>query len=176
MYILRKTTLFLFLLVTLFSCKKDSVTDAPQWKRSGEEIIIRTPAEPRSLNPFFAILDRNSTLIVQSMRQYLKYIDPESLENVNVLLASDPIVRQENKEGKDWWVYDLEIKEDARWDDGSSITGTDYLFTIKSIINPSASTVRIKPYLVSIKDIVISSDNPKKNRFLYECREPGCGN
>jgi len=57
---------------------------------------------------------------------------------------------------------DYEIKEDAKWDNGTPITANDYIFTIKSILNPKTNCEHLKSYYDWVGDIVVDATNPKK--------------
>ncbi len=50
----------------------------------------------------------------------------------------------------------FEFKDDAKWDNGTPITGDDYLFTIKSIINPKTNCEHLKGYYSWLGDIQLS--------------------
>ena len=57
---------------------------------------------------------------------------------------------------------DYEIREEAKWDNGTPITGNDYIFTIKAILNPKTNCEHLKSYYHWVGDIIVDKDNPKK--------------
>ena len=56
-----------------------------------------------------------------------------------------------------------EIKEDAAWDDGTPITGADFIFSLKALRCPGVDgSVRLKPYYDFVSAIKVDASNPKK--------------
>jgi peptide/nickel transport system substrate-binding protein len=58
--------------------------------------------------------------------------------------------------------YTLEFREDAKWDNGTPITGKDFLFSLKAIKHPGTNTATYKSYVQWISDIVVDPDNERK--------------
>jgi len=57
---------------------------------------------------------------------------------------------------------DFELREEAAWDNGTPMTGHDYAFTLKAILNPKTNCQPLKPYFDWLYDVVVDSTNPKK--------------
>jgi peptide/nickel transport system substrate-binding protein len=61
---------------------------------------------------------------------------------------------------------DYEIREEAKWDNNTPITGYDYAFTIKSILNPKTNCEHLKSFYSWVGDIIVDPNNPKKYTVL----------
>jgi ABC-type transport system substrate-binding protein len=62
--------------------------------------------------------------------------------------------------------YTFEIHEEAVWDNGTPITGYDYAFTIKSILNPKVNAAHVRGYIEFISDVIVDPENPKNLQYL----------
>ncbi|MFZ1704912.1 MAG: ABC transporter substrate-binding protein [Saprospiraceae bacterium] len=58
--------------------------------------------------------------------------------------------------------YDIEIKPEAVWEDGSPITSKDYIFTLKSILLPLNNTARYRDVLQNILHVESNPTDLKK--------------
>jgi len=169
--------LFVFLLLGLGGCRFDSdstktndpvLENQDAWERSGNEAIIRIPSEPRSLNPAFA-LDSYSLFSLRQVMQYLLFLDPQTGQ-LSPQLAVDfpssaPIAEGPFAGGT---AYTFEINPEATWDNGSPVTGYDYAFSIKAILNPKVPAARLRPYLDPIGEVEIDAQNPRKFTVLTD--------
>ncbi len=156
---------FALLSLFVFSCKSEP--SGKSWKRSGPEIALRIPAEPTGLNPLLAF-DANSTPIQRYLYQFLEDLDPTTGRFEPQLLRQKPLIT-ELDDGR--VRYDFEIRPEAVWDDGKPITGYDYLFTLKMVLNPHIQASHIfRPYLDFVDRIEIDSDHPR--RFFAIAKEP----
>ncbi|MBR9921891.1 MAG: hypothetical protein GYB31_13705 [Bacteroidetes bacterium] len=164
--------LFLFtVLILANACKTDPKTeDQTDWKRSGNEMVIRLESEPNGLNPVINVFNRYSSQVIQDMFQYLMIIDPVELELIPVLLKSKPemeVIAEGPMAGGT--VYHFEILEEAVWTDGKPVTAKDYEFTLKAVLNPALPLQQLRAYFSSVADMKIDPDNPKKfSVFLDE--------
>lgn len=57
---------------------------------------------------------------------------------------------------------DYEFRPEAKWDNGTPVTADDYIFTMKTILNPKTNTGGLKTNFEYIGDIVKDSLNPRK--------------
>lgn len=57
---------------------------------------------------------------------------------------------------------DFEIRPEAAWDNGTPITAKDYIFTLKTILNPKTNCQPLKPYYDWLNNVEVDSANPKK--------------
>ncbi|MBK7406918.1 MAG: hypothetical protein IPJ40_01880 [Saprospirales bacterium] len=154
------------LLLSVTNCKSDK-KPVTNWKRTSNELVIRLAAEPGGLNPVLSLTDQYATQVMRHLFLYLMTIDPQTgqLEPSLVIAAPkiDPIT-----EGP--WAgglrYSFEIRPEAHWDNGTPITGNDYVFALKAALNPKVPAQRIRPYLGMIKDVEVNAANPKKFSVL----------
>ncbi|MEM1220752.1 MAG: ABC transporter substrate-binding protein [Bacteroidota bacterium] len=169
--------LFVFLLVGLGGCRQDGASTDPtdsvlelqdSWERSGNEAIIRIPSEPRSLNPAFA-LDSYSLFSLRQVMQYLLFLDPETGQ-LSPQLALDFPTSTPIEDGPfaGGTAYTFEIHPEATWDNGTPVTGNDYAFSIKAILNPKVPAARLRPYLDPIGEVEVDSENPRKFTVLTD--------
>lgn len=131
-------------------------------EKSTGALAIRLAAEPDRLLPPLTT-SGYARVVHQNMYQYLLVQDPETFEYVPQLAKDKPEVEQIDENTT---AYTYEIFQEASWDDGTPVTAEDYVFTLKTILNPKVPASRYRPYLAFIKDIKIDSENPK--RFTVE--------
>ena len=142
----------------LLGCKQDEVLP------SRDSINIFLPIDPERLNPVY---DSRST--AREVYQYL-YVPvgdfhPETLELFPILIKSIPNVEKDSEEKS---FFDIEIIDDAKWADGTKITGADYAFTVKSVSLPLTSPKGWKSILTYIQDIIVDENNPNKVRVYVD--------
>ncbi len=152
---MRKSDLLFLLLSGLFvvACRTNSSEDA---------IKIRLAAEPDKLNPLLTVLEQ-STQICNKMFLPLMDYDATTLDLVPVLAAKTPtqtVIDTGAMAGTT--AIDYEIRAEAVWDNNSPITGNDYVFSVKAIMNPNVANGQIKSYVEHIRDIKVDATNPKK--------------
>jgi peptide/nickel transport system substrate-binding protein len=153
----------LFGLLVLSSCETEPKQEETiNWKRTTNEVILRLDESPDRLNPVLATT-AYATEVQQQIFSYLLTVNPVTLEFIPQLAKAWP----EEEEVTDGpfaggMSYTFDIFEEAVWDDGSPVTGEDFIFTVKTIFVPQLSTQRIRPYLAMIKDVVLDKDNPKR--------------
>ena len=168
---MKNNLLFLTLLcIGLFvttSCKTDTKGDVntdPGKEVIKEEftVVVRLRAEPDRLNPMLTTRGFSTQVCFYMFPTILDY-DPFTEKLSPVLAKSRPVVEEITEgERKGWTKYSYEILDEAVWDDGSPVTGKDYLFTMKTLFNPHVGSGPYRPYLSLIKDIVLDPENPKK--------------
>ncbi len=146
----------LFCILLLFGCESKK-NDLPEnW------VTVRLAAEPDRLNPILSTSGYSSQVESHLFLPLLDF-DPESLELIPFLATSRPqiteIVEGENQGGI---AYTFEIQPEAVWDDGKPVTATDYVFTMKAILNPKVESPAFRAYFNFLKDIKIDPSNPKK--------------
>ena len=160
---------FLCLATILFvvSCKSDPKTDSnPSDLLVNSTVSTRLDAEPDNLSPFLARTAVARTVFRNIYSTLLEY-DPYQLDLTPVLAKAKPVINKDKQTGN--YTYSYEIRDEAKWDDGSPITGEDYVFTIKAIFNPKVGS-RYKPALDFIGDVKVDASNPKKfTVYTKEC-------
>lgn len=143
--------------LSIFGCKENKI-------ESTNDIVIRLANEPEHIHP---ILFPNA--LAREVYQYifnpLAEINSETLELDALLLTRIPELTVDG-EGK--FKMEAEIKPEASWEDGSPVTGYDYLFTIKMIKHPLTGADAYRPSVEAISDIIINSTNPKKFTIIFD--------
>lgn len=147
--------LFFAFLFVFQSCTKE--TEVKTYDRNGNNVVVRIPADIRTLNPTFAF-DAYSLLILRTINQYLATYDLETQKIVPVLLKDLATISEEDGIVS----YSMEIRQEAKWDDGSEITANDVLNSYKMLFNPMSKPSPYKPYLDFVEDFEVDQSNPKK--------------
>ncbi len=159
---------FLFLLfatLSFFSCRTDPAKSETISVAATEAVITsRLRADPTSLNPMMTYqgIDlKVANNIFQTMIEY----DPYDLNLKPVLAKAMPTVSYIEEDGKVIGTkYDYEIKPDAKWENGQPVLASDYVFTLKLVMNPKMGgpTTAYRGLLQVISDVTVDSENPKK--------------
>ncbi|MFY7862250.1 MAG: ABC transporter substrate-binding protein [Chitinophagales bacterium] len=142
--------------IALFSCKdKKPVDDGV--------VTVRIGSDPGNLN----YTNTNSATAVMIAEFIFGQVNSGEVDgNFKLLpyLTNDLGTISEINEGewKGGMRLDYEIRPEARWDNGTSITADDYIFTVKAILNPKTNCEGIKTFYDWVGDIVKDSTNPRK--------------
>ena len=146
---------FLFILLAS-GCKSD--------KNVREfEMNIRLKEDPARMNPLFH-LGVVGRLVHQYIFLPLADFHPYHYQLTPILIEAIP-EKQLSESGGAY--YDIQFKKDAVWDDGSPLTGHDYLFTVKLILHPELNTAAYRGYFDFVDDITINENNPKSFRVHF---------
>ena len=132
--------------------------------KTSSPLSIAITKEPASLNPIIGAGDPYSGQ-VSNRHIYMSLLDNDAkmLDLVPVLAKAMPTVALITEgEYKGGVSYSYEILDEAVWDNGKPVTGYDYAFTIKTILNPKTNANKIRAYFDFIKDVQIDAQNPKK--------------
>ena len=146
----------------LISCKS---SDKNSSTNLSEEVIVHELMEPGMLNPY-NYQDEGSGYIFPSIFQQLSNLDFKSLQLVPVLAKSRPEIETTPEGGM---LITYNIRPEAKWDNGQSITARDVEFSLKVMKNPKVDNERLKPYYEFIQDIRFYEEDPLK--FTYICKE-----
>jgi peptide/nickel transport system substrate-binding protein len=128
------------------------------FKNTDNTVYTRLPAEPDRINPCLAT-STYSRIVYEQVFLNLLHFDPNTLQLSPQLAKSRPAI-ETLPDGQ--VAYTFEIHEQATWDNGSPITGEDYAFTLKVLLNPNVKAAHIRSYLEFISDFKIDPDNNKK--------------
>lgn len=155
-----------FLTIGYTGCTGDSgegTETATTSKRAGiNEVIVHELADPDMLIPVNST-GASSTYIQGHIFQTLLGTDPKTYEPRGLLAVDRPKIELiTDGEFAGGMKLDYEIRPEAVWDNGSPVTAHDYVFTIKSILNPKTDCEPLKPYYDWVGDIVIDEADPKK--------------
>jgi len=156
--------LLVVVLLTVTACKTDPQEQGSdvEFQRTENEALIRLRAEPGTLNPL-TMTDNYATQVASQIFLPLITVDPQTYAYLPVLAKARPTV-EEITEGPlaGGMAYTFELHEEAVWDNGTPVTGNDYIFSLKAVLNPLVNAQRLRPYLAYIKDVQVDPENPKK--------------
>ena len=148
--------LLLLGVATLESCKGSKKTAAKGI------VYFRETADPDMLNPINST-SANGRVVQDLIFMGMQGMDPKTYDLTNILISEDAkFTSLEDGEYKGGMKIEFEIRPDAKWDNGTSITGEDYLFTIKSILNPKTNCESLRGYYNWVGDIFLDSTNNRK--------------
>lgn len=149
--------LFISILLVL-GCKSEPDTEPSP----GEfHLKIRLASEPDRINP---ILSRQTQASQIEGMIFLPLADynPRTLELEPVLIKEAPVVSSvtDRNEGKAL-KYEMEIMDEAAWENGDPVTGYDYAFTLKVAFNPFVINQSWHDNMRHIVDVEIDPDRPR---------------
>lgn len=157
--------LLLAIVLLLGSCKTDPKSQETKTE-TDEKLTVtsRLRAEPDRLNP---VLSWRGWSIQVFHHIFLPMIehDPFTGKLAPMLAKSRPEVQKiEAGPYAGGIAYTYEILDEAVWDNGQPVMASDYLFTLKAVMNPNTggSAAVFRSVLNSIKEIKIDSENPRK--------------
>lgn len=152
-----------FSLLFVVSCKPDSKTKSGNTSGVvGDTVNIRMDAAANTFNPY---LPATGYARYVSMRifQTLGETNPQTLKLEPLMIKAIP-AKREVKEGPyaGTLAYDFEILDEAKWDNGSPITGNDVAFSLKIIFHPDLPTGIYRGFFEYLKGLEVDPANPKK--------------
>lgn len=147
------------LLLSFWACRESTE------KAEIHEVVIRLSEEPDRLHP---MLSKTGVAAQLETKLFLPLLnaDPQNLELVPVLAKQLPEISKFD-DGSIRLKY--EIKEEAKWDDGSPITAEDVLFTVKASFLPGLNNSSWRSYLNLVDSVVINPEN--ESAFSYYLSE-----
>jgi peptide/nickel transport system substrate-binding protein len=151
-------SLFCLLLLTCWACEPSEKTAQ---KAHTNRLNIRLEAAVDKLNPLLKST-AYPRYVAANVFQTLGAFDPKTVELLPLMIKSIPEAYTV-KEGpfKGLQAYDFEIRDEAKWDNGTPITAADVEFSYKSVLNPLIPNQFVS-YLELLKDMSIDPTNPKK--------------
>jgi len=151
--------------VIVFSLLFAACRNEPKIPNGPVENIItaRISGDPANLN-FVLASDGSATEIFKYLSVPMASFDPETYQLTPTLIKQLPVVTEITEgeyQGK--IAYDFEILAEATWDNGTPVTAEDFLFTIKTVLNPNYTTPH--GYTTGFIDhFIIDTENSKKFR------------
>lgn len=147
----------------LIGCKTEPSTDtAVELGREENTLILQMDGEPDMLNPI-TTTSGFASFVCNQIFSYLVWIEPETLELKPTLAKAMPTIAAiEEGPYAGGLSYTFNIHDEAVWDDGSPVTGHDYIFTLKAALNPNIPAQRVRSHLTLIKDVEVNAENPKE--------------
>lgn len=158
--------------LVLFSCGGGNNSDEFTSKRAGvNEVIVHIGSDAQGLNSHITSDATSNQIITTNIFERLLYLDDDNFEYVPYLAKERPNIEiLEEGEYAGGMRIDFEIREEAKWDNGSPITAEDFIFNLKIIKCPTMyETGHLRPYYNYIEDVVVDSENPKK--FSIYCNK-----
>lgn len=121
-------------------------------------------SDPQSLNAYNG-QGETSTYIAYQVHQALYYTNFKTYELEPVLATEQPVFEDR---GDGFYDMTMEIRPEARWDNGEAITAEDVAFSLKVMKTPKVDNQQNKPYFEYIKAITIDPENPLRFTFRIE--------
>ena len=135
-------------------------------KLTGNTVYVRLTGEPERLNPL-TTEDANALQVMSQIFLPLLDLDPQTHELVPVLAKNRAVITKiDTGLLKGGTAYSYEIRDDARWTDGSAVLATDVLFTVKAILNKKSGANNLRTSIDFIQDVLLDAGNPKKITIL----------
>lgn len=135
---------------------------ASNFKHTENVVYCRLAAEPDQLNPLISTKVYART-VYEQIFAYLLNFDSETLELAPYLAKSRPettlLMAGPYQGGV---AYTFEIREEAKWENGSAVTARDFEFSLKAIFNPKVNSAAFRSYLEFVKNVEIDTTNPRK--------------
>lgn len=169
--------LFIFLLILLsFGCKEPAVDQ----NTNQDQVTVRLRADPGGLNLFLASTGY-TTEVCNNIFSPLSVFNPENLRLEPFLIKSNPVIKTiEEGANKGGIEFIYEIIEEAKWDNGQPVLASDYIFTLKILMNPKVPTPHYRAYFSFLRDVIVDQDNPRKFTIItanpYILAEPVLSN
>ncbi len=154
--------LLLILIISTFTACKKQPKENANFKRTSNSVIIRMDGDADRLNPFLVVTNYGR-MVVENMFMYLLAYDPDDLALSTDLAVDRPVVADVTSGPFAGGVsYTFEILPEAVWDNGQPVTGNDYLFSVKALLNPLVQAAAVRAYLADLADVQVDPSNPKK--------------
>jgi len=156
--------LVLITLVALTGCKGKKKNAS-----TSNVLYAHSMSDPDMLNPI-NLSSTDGRNIAGFIFQSLLGTDPDDYHVTPALAVARPtqsVVEEVPFKGN--VRLDFEIRPEATWDNETPILASDYVFTLKTVLNPKTNCQPLKPYYDWLNDVVVDSTNPKK--FSVYARE-----
>ena len=119
-------------------------------------VVAHMLSEPDGLHPFNNNSVMRSEIFAYTQKTLLQ-LDINSLDYIPTLLKELPSSSDDNK------TFYFELKDYIKWDDGSSLTAEDVVFSTKLMLCHLTNNAQIRPvYSSVIKSVDLDPTNPLK--------------
>ncbi len=145
-----KVILVLLALLTIYACGK---------KKAKNEVNIHELSDTDMLNPT-NYQSADAGYYLGQLYQSLWGTNPKTLELEPIVAKALPI--EEYDSVNHLLKYTCEIREEAKWDNGTPITAKDVAFSLKLYKAPVISNEQVRPYFELISDVIEYPENPRK--------------
>jgi peptide/nickel transport system substrate-binding protein len=145
--------------LTLAACKpstpENDPVDPEGAPERGDWLRIGISNDPDALHPF-ATRTAIANNIKEHLYGYLTEFNPTNL-------VLEPYVATElSTPDPTGTRYIFNIRPEAVWDDGKPVTGYDYLFSIKAMMEPLTGAPHLRDYFEFIQDVEVDPKDPKR--------------
>ncbi len=151
---------FFFTLLLIHACRTDPKTTPAETEVT--TVSSRLRAEPDKLNGILTTRG-HSIRVVNQIYPTLIEFDPNTLKLSPMLVKSLPKVDTVT-EGPyaGYTSFTYEFLEEAKWDNGEPLLGSDYVFTIKTMKNPYVAAPAYRGLIQFIKGVEVDPENPRR--------------
>ena len=144
----------------------------PKSKIESGTLVIQEPETPPKFNPILSEFGSSEYMNLLLFQKLIER-DPVTGELVPVLAKSLPVVEMIDTgflAGGMMLTY--EIRPEAKWDNGTPILTTDYIFSLKAYRNPIGKHAINNPFIYALAGVQIYPDNPRKFTVYTSFRSP----
>ena len=128
-------------------------------KKGKNEVVIHELSDTDMLNPT-NYQSADAGYYLAQIFQGLWGTNPTNLKEEPILAKELP--KEEYDESTKLLKYTCEIRDEAKWDNGSPITAEDVIFSLKMYKAPVLNNEPNRPYFELISDVITYPENPKK--------------
>ena len=144
--------LAIFIICLFLSCIKNDNSK----RLKTNTVVAHMLSEPDGLHPFNNNSVMRSEIFAYTQKTLLQ-LDINSLDYIPTLLKELPSSSDDNK------TFYFELKDYIKWDDGSSLTAEDVVFSTKLMLCHLTNNAQIRPvYSSVIKSVDLDPKNPFK--------------
>lgn len=123
--------------------------------KMGPDVVAHLLGDPQSLHPTNSSLIQKDEILMYVYEKLLT-LDMKDGSLVPILVKDLPEV------SADGLTYSFQLREEARWKDGSPIKAKDILFNFKLLFCQEIENGDAKSYVESLEDVVIDESDPLK--------------
>jgi ABC-type transport system substrate-binding protein len=133
-----------------------------------DQVNIRYDAAAGNLNPFLTTLGADLYSCARIFSTFAE-LDPKTLELMPTAVKDIPQARKVvDGPHAGELAYDFEIIPEAVWDNGTPVTGHDWVFTMKIIYHPLIPSKAYLSYFKDMSGIDINQENPRKFTVYFK--------
>lgn len=153
---------------TKFIQIEDATSFLPSWSKENV-LVFNVVGEPDELHPTNGIIVYRSEIMGYT-QVYLIGTDFQTLTLRPIAVKSMPTISENGKE------YTYEVRNDIKFDDGSTLSVEDIIYTYKANKCPLTNNPSAKSYLENLVDIVVDKNNPNvftiimKEKYIQNIR------
>lgn len=131
---------------------EDATTFLPSWSKENV-LVYNVVGEPDEMHPTNGIMVYRGEIMGYT-QVYLIGTDFQTLTLRPIAVKAMPTISENGKE------YTYEVRNDIKFDDGSTLSVEDIIYTYKANKCPLTNNPSAKSYLENLLDIVVDKNNP----------------